>query len=226
MAFSAGGASDAFSDFGTAIGDFYAASGDRKSAQSYLQAADIANQNTTLEQMSTAIQEGATQRQVNKTIGGQQAQVGGAGLAESGSAIDLMKDSAQQGSIQKALLGVQGTINANAYRAQAGAYMGEYQAAESAAKAADAGGIMSTIGGVVSIAAMFSDARLKDDIAFARIDRGFNIYTFRYRGHPSVYEGVLAQEVLARRPDAVIEDASGFLKVDYAALGLEMRRLR
>lgn len=141
----------AFGDFGQAISDFYAYQGDKASAKNYLEAADIANQNATLEQMSTAIQESATQRQLYKTIGGQQADVAGAGFAESGSAIDLMKDSTRQGAIQKALINVQGTINTNAYRAQAGAYMGEYQAAQFAAKSAAAGGGLAAISGIASL---------------------------------------------------------------------------
>lgn len=152
----AAGIGSAASDFGAAIGDFYAASGDRKSASNYLEAADLANQNASLEKTSTAIQMSATQRQIYKVVGGQRADVAGAGLAESGSAIDIMKDSTRQGALQKALVNIQGTINANAYSAQAGAYMGEYQAAESAAKAADAGGILNTIGGIASIAMMFA----------------------------------------------------------------------
>lgn len=138
----------AFGDFGAAIGSYYAYQGDKKSAANYLQAADIANQNSTLQQMSTAIQESATQRQIYKTVGGQMADVSGAGLAESGSAIDIMKDSTRQGALQKALLNIQGTINTNAYRAQAGAYMGEYQAAQTKAKADAASGVMSAVAGI------------------------------------------------------------------------------
>lgn len=147
---------DAFGSFGTAISDFYQASGDRKAASNYLEAADIENQNAQLAKMSAAIQETATQRQINKTIGGQAADVAGAGFAQSGSALDLMKDSASQGALQKALIGLQGQINSNSYAAQAGAYMGQYQAAETAAKAADAGGIFNTIEGVAGLALMFA----------------------------------------------------------------------
>lgn len=150
-----GGVGGVFSSAGTAISDFYQAQGDKKSASNYLEAADIANQNAQLAKMSAAIQETATQRQINKTIGGQAADVAGAGFAQSGSALDLMRDSASQGALQKAMIGLQGQINSNAYAAQAGAYMGEYQAAQTAAKAAQGGGIMSTIGAVAGIAAMF-----------------------------------------------------------------------
>lgn len=141
----------AFGDFGTAISDFYAAEGDKKSASNYLQAADIANQNVQLEKMSTAIQMSATQRQIYKTVGGQISDVAGAGLAESGSAVDIMKDSTRQGALQKALINIQGTINGNAYKAQAGAYMGEYQAAQTAAKTAEIGGAFSAISGIASL---------------------------------------------------------------------------
>ncbi len=150
-----GGIGGVFSSAGGAISDFFAAEGDKKSAQNYAQAADIADQNAQLAKMSTAIQQAAEQRQLFKVVGGQAADVAGAGLANSGSAIDIMKDSTRQGALTQALTGIQGTINENAYLAQAGAYRGEQQAAETAAKAAQGGGIMSTLGTVAGIAAMF-----------------------------------------------------------------------
>jgi hypothetical protein len=38
----------------------------------------------------------------------------------------------------------------------------------------------------------------------------------------TVHEGVMAQEVMQTRPDAVSTHPMGFYVVDYAALGLEM----
>lgn len=89
-------------------------------------------------------------------------------------------------------------------------------------------GIGSTISG---IAAAFSDVRLKENVKKVGEKKGFNIYEFNYDPlHPFVrylnlptktFTGVLAQEVLKKRPDAV-EEFGGFLKVNYAALGLQM----
>ncbi|MGE0152942.1 MAG: tail fiber domain-containing protein [Reyranellaceae bacterium] len=71
-----------------------------------------------------------------------------------------------------------------------------------------------------------SDVRLKEDICPAgRADNGLPLYTFRYRGGEGRYEGVMAQDVLQVRPDAVVTGDDGYLRVDYARLGLTLRRL-
>lgn len=71
-----------------------------------------------------------------------------------------------------------------------------------------------------------SDIRLKTDIrpTGATAD-GLPIYRFRYTGLPGTYEGVMAQDVLARHPEAVVTLPFGYLGVDYGMLGLEMRRI-
>jgi len=69
-----------------------------------------------------------------------------------------------------------------------------------------------------------SDIRLKADIEPHGERDGHNWYKFRYvwEDPGTVHEGVMAQEVMATRPDAVITHPLGFLMVDYDALGLEM----
>jgi hypothetical protein len=72
-----------------------------------------------------------------------------------------------------------------------------------------------------------SDERLKTDIRpVGAAANGLTLYEFRYRGHPGVYQGVMAQEVAPRFPEAVYRRADGMLFVNYAALGLEMVRVR
>ncbi|MDH3263156.1 MAG: tail fiber domain-containing protein [Paracoccaceae bacterium] len=69
-----------------------------------------------------------------------------------------------------------------------------------------------------------SDARLKTDITrVGTAANGLPLYQFRYVGQSSVYRGVMAQDVLAHRPDAVVTLPGGFLAVDYARLGLELK---
>ncbi len=69
----------------------------------------------------------------------------------------------------------------------------------------------------------FSDIRLKRDIGFiTRLDSGIAIYRYRYLWSDTVYVGVMAQEVLAIVPDAVMIAEDGFYRVDYARLGLRM----
>lgn len=71
-----------------------------------------------------------------------------------------------------------------------------------------------------------SDARLKTDITrIGTAGNGLPLYQYRYRGLPMVYEGVMAQDVLAHTPEAVIPLPFGFMAVNYDKLGLEMRRV-
>lgn len=69
-----------------------------------------------------------------------------------------------------------------------------------------------------------SDARLKTDIIrVGTAANGLPLYHFRYIGLPQVYEGVMAQDVLAHDPGAVFPLPGGYLGVDYGRLGLEMK---
>jgi hypothetical protein len=69
-----------------------------------------------------------------------------------------------------------------------------------------------------------SDIRLKRDIAvLGRQANGINLYRFRYLWSDTIHVGVMAQEVAAARPDAVRRGTDGYLRVDYAGLGLRMR---
>jgi hypothetical protein len=69
-----------------------------------------------------------------------------------------------------------------------------------------------------------SDIRLKADIEPIGERNNHNWYKFRYvwEDPGTVHEGVMAQEVMQTRPDAVSTHPMGFFVVDYAALGLEM----
>jgi hypothetical protein len=69
-----------------------------------------------------------------------------------------------------------------------------------------------------------SDRRIKTDIEPMGVRNGHNWYSFRYvwEDPGTVHEGVMAQEVMQTRPDAVSKHPMGFYVVDYAALGLEM----
>jgi hypothetical protein len=68
-----------------------------------------------------------------------------------------------------------------------------------------------------------SDINLKQDIVpLARLDNGLELYRFRYRdGDPTIYVGVMAQEVQNIDPKAVWRDRDGYLRVDYALIGVK-----
>lgn len=137
-------------DFGGAISDLFAAQGAQASETAFKTAAQIETENARIEQASTAIKEQATARQLYRTVGAQKAGYGAANLKESGSAIDVLKSSMQEGAIQQALVGEQGQINENSYLQQAAADTGLANSAGSQASADKAGGILGGIAGAVS----------------------------------------------------------------------------
>jgi hypothetical protein len=78
-----------------------------------------------------------------------------------------------------------------------------------------------TAGATVPISPTVSDIRLKRDIAqVGELDSGVGLYRYRYLWSETIYVGVMAQEVAAVMPEAVQRGADGYLRVDYARLGL------
>lgn len=74
-------------------------------------------------------------------------------------------------------------------------------------------------GQAAQIAAMFSDERLKTDIErVGELPNGLGIYEYRYIWGGPRQRGVMAQEVINIKPEAVFETESGHLMVDYGAL--------
>lgn len=68
-----------------------------------------------------------------------------------------------------------------------------------------------------------SDVRLKRDIReVGASPNGLTLYSFRYNWSEETFVGVMAQEVLELRPEAVITREDGFYAVDYDMLGLKM----
>ena len=80
---------------------------------------------------------------------------------------------------------------------------------------------MQTIGQIASIAAMFSDARIKENIEPDGTHRSgireYKVYNYNYIGDDTPRRGVMAQEVELINPDAVGE-IDGIKFVDYGAL--------
>jgi polysaccharide biosynthesis/export protein len=78
---------------------------------------------------------------------------------------------------------------------------------------------------LAAVSAFFvSDARLKRDITpIAKLENGLRLYRYRYAWSDTLYVGVLAQEVLEVAPSAVARGADGYLRVNYARLGLRMQ---
>ena len=77
------------------------------------------------------------------------------------------------------------------------------------------------LGGIGSLGSLLtkSDLRLKDDIICVGANPyGLNVYEYRYVWSDERVTGVMAQEVAEVMPDAVVEEADGFLAVDYGRL--------
>jgi hypothetical protein len=133
-----------FTNIGGAVSDLFSASafktkaaGQRIEAEEFQLAAGLADQNEKFTEQSTAIQQSQADRAIEKTIGGQQAAVAASGFAAGGSALDLLRDSANQGALHKAVLAQQGLITEAGYNEQAASYRLLSSASDLAASAAD-----------------------------------------------------------------------------------------
>jgi hypothetical protein len=73
---------------------------------------------------------------------------------------------------------------------------------------------------------LISDTRLKRDTAkIGALADGINLYLYRYRylWSDTIHVGVMAQEVAEVMPEAVQRGADGYMRVDYARLGLRVQ---
>jgi hypothetical protein len=140
MAFGSG----TISSIGGAAQDLFAADAHRSKAAglrieagNYDRSSAFAEKNEEFTETSTAIKQAQMDRDIYKTLGGQAADVAGAGFTASGSALDLMRDSASQGALMKAVGGLQGLITEEGYDVQAKNFTAMGQAARLAAAAED-----------------------------------------------------------------------------------------
>lgn len=145
----AGAASDLFA----AEGDRYKAKGDLIESKNYDLAAGLADQNAEFTKTSTEIKQSQLDRQIYQTIGGEKADIAGAGLAASGSALDLLSSSASQGALTKAVAGQQGLITEAGYEEQAQSYRNMSEAAKMAAAAENNAALGADITGGIKAAA-------------------------------------------------------------------------
>ncbi|MDE2383371.1 MAG: tail fiber domain-containing protein [Alphaproteobacteria bacterium] len=72
-----------------------------------------------------------------------------------------------------------------------------------------------------------SDIRLKYGLTLVGTTAyGLPLYTFHYTFKPGLFEGVMAQDVLKVKPEAVSVGADGYYRVNYELLGIHMRQLQ
>jgi hypothetical protein len=153
----AGGVADLFS----AMGYKAKAQGDAFEQQNYQLAATLADQNEQFATWATGIKQAQEDRELTRSLGQTTADVAGAGLRESGTALDLLRDSAMQGAQARAVTGEQGLISEVGYREQATSYRNMAAAAQvaidaekKAAEGAEITGWLKIAGGVASMVAL------------------------------------------------------------------------
>ena len=77
---------------------------------------------------------------------------------------------------------------------------------------------------VVRRRVIVSDMLLKHDISLlGHLNNGLGFYRFSYNGSHKAYVGVMAQEVQAVMPEAVVRGNDGYLRVFYDKLGLKFQ---
>src|SRR4051812_4198634 len=107
---------DTFAAIGGAVNDLFTskatadslrlkARGNEVEGQNYLLASTLSRQNQEYTAEFTAMKQTMADRQIYQGIGAETAQITGAGLKLSGSALDLLRDSAAQGALQKEIIG-------------------------------------------------------------------------------------------------------------------------
>lgn len=208
-----------FGSIGDAASDLFSGIGAMQAAGSYRTSAKYARRNAKLEEESFRIKQAQLGRELFRAQGGQKADIAAAGFKLSGSGIDLVRDSAQQGALAKAALSVQKDIAVNTYTGQA-------DAAEQSAAAEDTAAIGSFIGTALNVAAfalpfILSDRRAKHSIVrIGSTPNGLPWYSFSYLGSSVRREGLMSDDVRAIMPEAVVVGADGFERVNYdLALG-------
>ena len=161
--------------------------------------------------------------QMNQQSAGQGATMGAqqqlAALGQQAGLLGQMQQgaNAQQG-VQTAALGtagqLQNTQNANQIQNTLGTNQinAGVESQNAATNAAMVGGLMNAAGGAMAM----SDERVKTNIHRQQTEAlpGVPEATFRYRGVPGQWRGVIAQDVQEERPDLVGEGPDGYLRVD------------
>lgn len=134
-----GAVGDLFGGIAGGLSDFEAAKGYEKAGRYSTQSADLTA-------ASTRIQLAQKDREIFSVLGGQRSDIASSGALASGSALDIIRSSAQQASLSKQLIEHQGLITELGFSAQAEAYKAQAGAAKTA-------GVGSIVGGVLGAAA-------------------------------------------------------------------------
>lgn len=158
-----GAVSDLLSSQATEKGLRLKAQGNVVEAGNYTAAAQLALENEEYTKQSTEIQQTQSERATLLGIGKEKSDIAGAGFAESGTGLDLLRSAAIQGGLQKAVIGQQGLIQEDSQAEQATAYenLAKYatyasdQENEMAGDARNAGQINAGVKALTGFASLF-----------------------------------------------------------------------
>jgi hypothetical protein len=117
--------------------DLLKGQGDILEGQMYGTAASLASLNATYTGFSTRLQQVQADRALFMNLGSERAAAAGSGSSGGGSAADILRASASQGALNRAVLGEQGLITQAGYQEQAQSYGYMQQAANVGAQAED-----------------------------------------------------------------------------------------
>lgn len=109
--------------------DLLKAQGDTLEGQQYGEAATLSDLNAQFTEQSTRIQEAQADRTLFGALGAERSSVAASGFGEGGSAGDILRSSASQGALNRAVLTQQGLITEAGYKEQADSYRTMQQAA-------------------------------------------------------------------------------------------------
>ena len=143
-----GAANDIFSFFGSQ----YREKGNRLEAENYDRAAGFSDLEAEFTKTSTGIKLAQEQRVRFQQEGTVAADVGGAGFTQGGSALDILRQTHEQGALESAVLQQQGLIQEEGYRVQAKNYRNMADASRTAADAQNLGGMGSLVSAGLKLA--------------------------------------------------------------------------
>lgn len=146
---------DMFSSLGGAISSLFGAGGDMAMKRAYRSAATYTGEMENVSSSATALEQTMVSRQALKTIGAQQSQYASAGMASSGSALDVLRSSEQQAALSHQVLQTQGEINTLGYETQKAMYKANASAAGAAAQGSYISGAMQMVGAIAQMAGYF-----------------------------------------------------------------------
>ena len=136
----------AFADLGSAVGDIFAAQGASMSAAGYGRAAAMAGTDAQIAGYSGAAKTDLVRRQAYGIIGGQKADIAGAGFTAGGSAGDLERDSTMEAHVAMGASKMQADLQVQEFQSQQQMDLQKQQEAQQQASGDIFGAVLKGVG--------------------------------------------------------------------------------